>query len=85
MSAQPTADLPANDRFLPARSVWERYGITSMTLWRWARDKEMGFPEPVYFGRFRHWRLSDLVAWEASRPKTGKPLSGAVSRNVEAA
>jgi hypothetical protein len=23
------------DQFLPARQVRERYGVTSMTLWRW--------------------------------------------------
>jgi predicted DNA-binding transcriptional regulator AlpA len=74
MSPQPTADLPANDQFLPARAVWTRYGVTSMSLYRWLDDEELNFPRPVYLGRFRHWRLSELVAWEASRPRIGKPF-----------
>jgi predicted DNA-binding transcriptional regulator AlpA len=52
------------DGFLPARKVWERYGITSMTLWRWIQDEKLKFPPPVYIRRFRYWRLSDLIAWE---------------------
>jgi predicted DNA-binding transcriptional regulator AlpA len=60
------------DGFLPARSVWERYGVTSMTLWRWVSDPSLGFPAPVYLGRFRYWRLADLLQWENSRPRTSK-------------
>ena len=55
---------PAEREFLPARQVWERYSVTSMTLWRWVADERMGFPKPVYFGRFRYWRMADLEAWE---------------------
>jgi predicted DNA-binding transcriptional regulator AlpA len=55
------------DHFLPARKVWERYGVTSMTLWRWIHDDKL-FPPPVYIRRFRYWRLSDLVAWERRNP-----------------
>ena len=79
MQPQLRADLPdgaisGDDRFLPARQVWERYGVTSMSLYRWLADAEMGFPRPVYFGRFRHWRLSELIAWEMNRPNTGRPF-----------
>ncbi len=58
-----------DDRFLPARAVWERYDVTSMSIWRWLRDPAMGFPRPVLFGRLRYWKLSELLAWEASRPR----------------
>lgn len=50
--------------FLPARRVWERYGITSMTLHRWLRDERIAFPQPVYIGRFRYFELTRLMAWE---------------------
>lgn len=56
-------------QYLPARKVWERYGITSMTLWRWVREERMGFPAPIYLGRFRFWRLADLEAWERAQPR----------------
>ena len=55
-----------DDYYLPARKVWERYGKTSMTLHRWLHDPGMNFPKPVYFGRFRYWKLSWLEEWEAS-------------------
>jgi predicted DNA-binding transcriptional regulator AlpA len=60
-----TVEARPNEReFLPARKVWERYGVTSMTLHRWLHDERMEFPEPVYLGRFRYWRLADLETWE---------------------
>jgi predicted DNA-binding transcriptional regulator AlpA len=51
------ADATDAERFLPARRVWERYGVTDMTLWRWIHDGQLNFPKPVYFGRYRYWRL----------------------------
>ena len=58
----------ADEQFLPASKVWSRYGVTSMSLHRWLRDDRINFPKPIYIGRFRFWRLADLVAWEAGRP-----------------
>jgi predicted DNA-binding transcriptional regulator AlpA len=59
---------------MPARKVWERYGVTSMTIARWLDDENMGFPRPVYFGRFRYWRTAELEAWERDRPRrSAKP------------
>jgi hypothetical protein len=56
-----------------------------MTLWRWTSNKDdddddLGFPKPTYFGRFRYWRLSELLEWEMSRPKVGTPFGAARSR-----
>lgn len=55
--------------FLPARRVWERYGVTDMTIDRWVKNPDLAFPKPVYIGRYRYWRISDLEAWERSRAK----------------
>jgi predicted DNA-binding transcriptional regulator AlpA len=68
------------DGFLPARSVWERYGVTAMSLYRWLADEKMAFPRPIYIGRFRFWRLADLLEWESSRPRTGGQYGSARSR-----
>jgi predicted DNA-binding transcriptional regulator AlpA len=54
----------APDRFLSARQVCERYGVTAMTLWRWLRDSEMEFPQPIYINGRRFWNERDLIAWE---------------------
>jgi predicted DNA-binding transcriptional regulator AlpA len=49
--------------------VWERYNVTSMTLYRWLDDEAMDFPKPVYFGRFRYWCEPELEEWERARPR----------------
>lgn len=62
-----TTEHPINPTFIPARRVWERYGVTSMTLHRWQRDDRLNFPAPTYIGRMRFWRVADLEAWEAAQ------------------
>jgi predicted DNA-binding transcriptional regulator AlpA len=57
------------EQFLPARQVWKRYGVTSMTLWRWLKNTDLKFPQPMHIGRLRYWRVSDLVEWERSAPR----------------
>jgi hypothetical protein len=71
----------AEDSFLPAMAVCGRYQITSMSLHRWLADEDMAFPKPLYFGRFRYWRVSELVAWERSRPRTSHRFLPARSRD----
>ena len=67
--------------FLPARAVWERFGVTSMSLHRWLADPGSNFPRPVYIGRFRYWKLSEIVEWETCRPR----VSPRDAANMEAA
>ncbi|MBB6407643.1 helix-turn-helix transcriptional regulator [Mesorhizobium sangaii] len=59
-----TVQAPQGAGFLPARRVWERYGVTSMTLHRWLNDQRIAFPKPVYIGRFRYFKLAEIEAWE---------------------
>jgi predicted DNA-binding transcriptional regulator AlpA len=56
-----------DDPYLPAARVWGRYGVSAMSLHRWLHDPKMKFPKPLYIGRYRYWRLSDLTAWERTR------------------
>lgn len=56
-------------RFLPAEKVWKRYGVSSMTGWRWLQREDMKFPRPIYIGRFRYFRLSELEEWERQLPR----------------
>jgi predicted DNA-binding transcriptional regulator AlpA len=53
--------------FLPASQVWGRYGVSEMSINRWLRNPKLNFPKPIYIGRFRYWRLSDLTRWERER------------------
>jgi predicted DNA-binding transcriptional regulator AlpA len=61
------------DVYLRTRQVRERYGNTSHMFIerRLANDKT--FPKPVFFGRLRFWKLSDLEGWEkAQATRSGK-------------
>lgn len=55
-------------KYLPARQVWERYGVTSMTLHRWLKDKDLHFPPPAkVINNRRYWVAGELEAWERGR------------------
>lgn len=55
--------------YLTAPQVKERYQISEMTLWRWARDEKMGFPQPLVLNRRKLFAESALVEWERQRVK----------------
>jgi predicted DNA-binding transcriptional regulator AlpA len=38
-------------------------GISDMTLWRWLNDPNKRFPRPIYIGRRRYWKESEVVTW----------------------
>ena len=51
--------------WLTARQVRHRNGdISEMTLWRWMRDPEMGFPKPKVRNRIRYWDEEELDRWD---------------------
>lgn len=56
-------------RFLPARAVTERYGISRMSLWRWLQDPTLGFPRPISPNGRHYFRLSEIEAWEAEQAR----------------
>lgn len=69
MHSNATTDL-ANEgggRLLPARRIWERYGVCSRTLDRWLGNAEIGFPRPIVLNSRRYWRQDDIEAWERRR------------------
>ena len=42
-----------SDVYLHARAVRRRYGGRSdMALWRWMRDPNLGFPQPIYIQKY---------------------------------
>lgn len=56
--------------YLPARRVWERYGVTAMTLHRWLRDPSKAMPRPLYIGRNRYFSRAEIERWEAEQRNT---------------
>jgi hypothetical protein len=62
-------DSELNDETqIGSAGVCARYDdISRMTLHRWLKDPELGFPEPVIVRRRRRWTLGQLRAWERQR------------------
>ena len=57
----------ANDsEFLTAAQLMARYGGASH-MWLIRRMAKDGFPKPVYFGRLRFWRRTEVEQWERSK------------------
>jgi hypothetical protein len=52
---------------LPARAVWERFGICDRTLDRWLESATLAFPRPTIIRKRRYWYVSDLEAWDFGR------------------
>jgi len=61
-TAAPQADN--RQTFLTGPQVQNRYQKSHVTIWRWIRDSELAFPQPLKINRLNYWRLSDLEAWE---------------------
>ena len=50
-----------------SRQLRERFNdVSQMTLYRWLRDTEMNFPQPIYIKTRRYWREPEVVAFEQS-------------------
>jgi predicted DNA-binding transcriptional regulator AlpA len=53
---------------LTAKQVRTRYGnVSDMAIWRWLRDEQFPFPQPLVINRRRYWKLSDLAHWELAQ------------------
>jgi predicted DNA-binding transcriptional regulator AlpA len=49
--------------------LYQRYGITHQTLWRWLNDPRLGFPQPRVINRRRYFPRNEIEAWDMSRPR----------------
>jgi predicted DNA-binding transcriptional regulator AlpA len=66
------------DELVPDPEVCREFSITSMTLYRWDHDPELGFPPPV---RIRKRKFRSRRALEAFKARM---LAEAVTRNKAA-
>ncbi|WP_431197562.1 helix-turn-helix transcriptional regulator [Shimia thalassica] len=73
------AALPSSqDRYLTDREVAKRFGVCRQTVWRWVKQSQ--FPEPLKFSvKVTRWRLSDLIAHEASLSSKSKSIRKTLS------
>jgi predicted DNA-binding transcriptional regulator AlpA len=59
--------------FVTGPQVQSRYQKSHVTIWRWVRDADLKFPQPIQINRLNYWHLADLEAWEsaqANKPAT---------------
>jgi len=57
---------------LPARQVWERFGVTDRTLDRWLANPSLVFPRPIFINGRRYFDADQIADWE--RAQAGKPV-----------
>ena len=87
MQAVESDDGLANETYLKIQGLRQRYSCSGMWVERRLAD-DAQFPRPVYFGRIRHWRLSELLQWErlvSLRPFPEPRARGPRHKSIESA
>jgi hypothetical protein len=77
---------------LPDPAVAKRYGVHPLTLRRWDKNPDLGFPQVIVVNNRRYRKIAELDAWDlrnsreaASRLAGLKPRFGAKPTSPEAA
>jgi predicted DNA-binding transcriptional regulator AlpA len=63
--------VSTDTRYLTIGQLCERFGVSTMWIWRHMRDH--GFPPPIKFGgptSARHWKIEEIEQWERERANT---------------
>lgn len=51
-------------KLITARRLRELLGgVSDMCIWRWQKDPAKAFPQPLYIGKRRYWRETEVRAW----------------------
>lgn len=58
----PSPTLP--DQFVPDRIVANEFNVTLMTLWRWSRDPNLGFPPAIKIRRKNFRSRTEIEAFK---------------------
>lgn len=81
---QATYDFTRLNRRINAADVRKLCGgISDMTLWRWLQSEELQFPRPIYIGRRRYWKESEIFAWLQAQSQKLPCSSGAVLETLD--
>ena len=62
----------AGKRLISRAELREFVSVSDMALWRWIKFGKI--PPPIYIGRRRYWRQSDLESWLNSKSGTSSSL-----------
>jgi excisionase family DNA binding protein len=55
------------EEFLSVKAIADRYDVPEQTVYAWLHKGTA--PPSLKIGRYRRFRLSDVLAWEAGRMK----------------
>ena len=50
--------------YLTGPQIKARYGCSYQTIWRWMKNPEMGFPEPLKINNRNRFALDEIEAFE---------------------
>jgi predicted DNA-binding transcriptional regulator AlpA len=57
-----------DEAMIGSKKVNDRYGNKArLTLYRWMKDPDLGFPKPVKIRGRHFWKLGQLRQWERQR------------------
>ena len=59
--------MDTTQNFLTGPQVLKRYGISEMTLHRWQKNDNLGFPKPMIVNRRKFFKVEDIVQWERQK------------------
>ena len=54
-------------KYLRSSGIQQRYGISTVTLWRWVGDPDLNFPQPIIIKNHRYWDVEQLDQWESAQ------------------
>lgn len=56
--------------YLTGPQVKHRYQCSYQTIWRWTRDPDLGFPQPLKINGRNRFALNEIEAFERRRAVT---------------
>ena len=64
-------------KLITARRLRELLGdVSDMCIWRWQNDPAKAFPHPLYIGKRRYWRETEVRAWIEAQAKKSAHRAG---------
>ncbi|MFN7090696.1 MAG: helix-turn-helix transcriptional regulator [Allorhizobium sp.] len=55
--------------YLTSSHICDRYKISPVTLWRWCRDEQLDFPQPLVVKRRKLFDEAKIEEWERQRAR----------------
>lgn len=57
----------SDNNYISLRSICQRYDVTRMTIHRWMKRPDMGFPQPLTINGRSYFKADEIARWERLR------------------